>query len=665
VKTILKKITALMIVATLALAFAMPVFAENGGETPAPDGKSAPEESQVTTDTSAPEESQVTTDTPVPDIPVSDEKPNTDIVVIPSNANALVLMDVGAQSPKGAPGDVVTIVLPVAVNREYLPSERYMLRNITISPKIPSDTSVSNWPFDLINASYTRHLDDMSYNSTADVYYDFRISEFATKGVYPVNFEVNATVWRYDDVNGTSITEDVTFNLCVYVTLVGDGSESGVTTSFGPLQIAAADQSGEFKSPILKPKQNVKLRVPIVNKGGVLTNVTISPVISNSLDEFPFVSKKMNYGRYFERWESGDMKYVEYDFTVSYYATSGNKPVKFLATYYENGEPQECTFSTHVYITNGYVPPIPPVEKAETAMSVMVSGYKLFVNGAEVSGLMAGDDATVRLTLINNAKHDTALKNVATLSLADSNGLTLSVGSSDAAYVSALKPGETAEVEFNIYVKRDAEAGISTVGVDLTYENSDSIAGKAAQTIMIPISQPMDIVIDTPVVYGTPTPETPTSMNLNMVNMGRGKALNVRILALDGISMAESYYGGDLLPGGTLSADFQVNCTKIGEFTAKLLVKYEDANGQQYSQEVPVTLNVEEAKPATSDAAPTGDDTDVDSTDTKKGGLPWWAWLLIGLAIVAIVIVSSKNKNKKFKDDYNDDISSMNGGKRA
>ena len=117
-------------------------------------------------------------------IPVEDEKPNTDIKVIPSDANALVLMDVGAESPKGVPGDVVTVVVPVAVNKEYLPSERYMLRNINVEPDIPSDTSVKNWPFDIINASYTRHLDDMSYNSTAEIYYDFRISEFATCLLY-------------------------------------------------------------------------------------------------------------------------------------------------------------------------------------------------------------------------------------------------------------------------------------------------------------------------------------------------------------------------------------------------------------------------------------------------------------------------------------------------
>ena len=71
-------------------------------------------------------------DAGVSGVSVTDEKPNTDIKVIPSDANALILMDTGAQSPKGVPGQVVKIVLPLAVNKEYLPSEKYMLRNINI-----------------------------------------------------------------------------------------------------------------------------------------------------------------------------------------------------------------------------------------------------------------------------------------------------------------------------------------------------------------------------------------------------------------------------------------------------------------------------------------------------------------------------------------------------
>lgn len=94
------------------------------------------------------------------------EKPNTDIKVTPSNANALLLMDAGAQSPKAVPGQTVQVVLTLAVNREYLPSEKYVLRNITIQPDIPKDSTKDTWPFDVKEASRVRHLDDMSYNST-------------------------------------------------------------------------------------------------------------------------------------------------------------------------------------------------------------------------------------------------------------------------------------------------------------------------------------------------------------------------------------------------------------------------------------------------------------------------------------------------------------------
>ena len=524
-------------------------------------------------------------------IPVEDEKPNTDIKVIPSDANALVLMDVGAESPKGVPGDVVTVVVPVAVNKEYLPSERYMLRNINVEPDIPSDTSVKNWPFDIINASYTRHLDDMSYNSTAEIYYDFRISEFATKGVYPVNFKINATVWRYDDVNGTSITEDVTFTLGVYVTVVGDGDLSGSQTSFGALQVASFDEVGEVQVPTAKPGDTVTFTVPVVNKGGRLSNVTIAPVVSSNVEEFPFIAQNSNYGAYFNSWENGEVNYVEFTFKVSTYATNGNKPVTFRATYFENSSATECTFSSYIYITNGYEKPVASTTKP-SAMSVMVEGYKIFVDDAEVSGLMAGDDVTLKITLKNNAKFDTS------------------------------------------------------------YKNASQVVGTANQVIMIPVSQPMDVVFDTPIVYGTPTTEKPVSVNLNMINMGKAKAMNVSILAMDGIAMAERYYGGDLIPAATLDADFQINCNKTGNYTGKLIVQYEDANGEQYTQELELPLEVAEPQPEQKEEPvtqaavtvpptdDTGDTTTPPADDTPKtGGIS--KGLLWGAGGVAAVGIGS------------------------
>ena len=429
-------------------------------------------------------------------IPIEDEKPNTDIKIIPSDANALILMDTGAQSPKGVPGQVVKIVLPLAVNKEYLPSEKYMLRNINIYPDVPTDTSVSNWPFELIYASDVQHLKDMSYNSTAEVWYEFKISEFASKGRYAVPFKVNATVWREDAVNGTTITEDVTFKITAYVTVTDDGNMSGVTTSFGSLQVAGTNVDGSYTVPTGTPNQTISMRIPVINVGGTLTGVTVSPVVSTSLDEFPFVVESTNYSKYFSYWASGEIKYLDYTFTVSPFATSGNKAIKFKATYFENSAPAEGSFSTQITIIDGY---------DASAMAVMVKEYKLYVDDTEVSGLMAGEETELRLTVINNSKVDTAKKVIGSLVFTNSPGLTLCVGGTDTAYADSIKPGGTATLKYKIMAKQDAEVGPAMLGINLTYETTEAVAGKAAQNIMLPISQKMDILAGTPEVYGTPS----------------------------------------------------------------------------------------------------------------------------------------------------------------
>lgn len=555
-------------------------------------------------------------------IPIEDEKPNTDIKIIPSDANALVLMDTGAQSPRGVPGQVVTIVLPLAVNKEYLPSEKYMLRNINIYPDVPTDTSVSNWPFELIYASDVQHLKDMSYNSTAEVWFEFKISEFASKGRYAAPFKVNATVWREDAVNGTTITEDVTFKITAYVTVVDDGNMSGVTTSFGSLQVAGTNAGGSYTVPTGTPNQTVSMRIPVINVGGTLTSVTVYPVVSTSLDEFPFVVESTNYGKYFDYWASGEVKYLDYTFKVSPFATSGNKAIKFKATYFENSAPAEGSFSTQITIIDGY---------DASAMSVMVQSYKLYVDDTEVSGLMAGEETELRLTLINNSKYDTAKKVISSLVFTNSPGLTLCVGGTDTAYADSIKPGGTATLKYKIMAKQDAEVGPAMLGINLTYETTEAVAGKAAQNIMLPVSQKMDILAGTPEVYGTPSKDKEATISVPLTNMGRAKAMNIRVMATDGMTASTPCYVGDLLAGGSTSADVTVNFSKIGAFVGKLILQYEDANGETYSQDISVPLAVAESSA----------DADANNVNTQKSctGSRWWLWLIVILLVLFIIAI--------------------------
>ena len=498
-------------------------------------------------------------------IPVEDEKPNTDIKVIPSDANALILMDTGAQSPQGVPGQVVKIVLPLAVNKEYLPSEKYMLRNINIYPDVPTDASVSNWPFELIYASDVQHLKDMSYNSTAEAWFEFKISEFASKGRYAVPFKINATVWREDAVNGTTITEDVTFKVSAYVTVTDNGNMSGVTTAFGSLQVAGTNAGGSYTVPTGTPNQTISMRIPVINVGGTLTSVTVYPVVSAALDEFPFVIDSTNLGKYFDYWPSGEVKYLDYTFTVSPFATSGNKSIKFKANYFENSAPAEGSFSTQFTVIDGY---------DASAMSVMVQSYKLYVDDTEVSGLMAGEETELRLTLINNSKYDTAKKIISSLVFTNSPGLTLCVGGTDTAYADSIKPGGTTILKYKIMAKQDAEVGPAMLGINLTYETTEAVAGKAAQNIMLPVSQKMDVLAGTPEVYGTPSKDKEATISVPLTNMGRAKAMNIRVLATDGMTASTPCYVGDLLAGGSTSADVTVGFSKIGAFVGKMILQY-------------------------------------------------------------------------------------------
>ena len=590
-------------------------------------------------------------------IPIEDEKPNTDIKIIPSDANALVLMDTGAQSPRGVPGQVVTIVLPLAVNKEYLPSEKYMLRNINIWPDVPSDTSVSNWPFELIYASDLQRLKDMSYNSTAEVWFDFKISEFASQGRYAVPFKVNATVWREDAVNGTSITEDVTFKITAYVTVTDNGNMSGVTTSFGSLQVAGTNVDGSYTVPTGTPNQTISMRIPVINVGGTLTSVTVSPVVSTSLDEFPFVVESTSYSKYFNYWASGEIKYLDYTFTVSPFATSGNKAIKFKASYYENSAPAEGSFSTQITIIDGY---------DASAMAVMVKEYKLYVDDTEVSGLMAGEETELRLTVINNSKVDTAKKVIGSLVFTNSPGLTLCVGGTDTAYADSIKPGGTTILKYKIMAKQDAEVGPAMLGINLTYETTEAVAGKAAQNIMLPISQKMDILAGTPEVYGTPSKDKEATISVPLTNMGRAKAMNIRVLATDGMKSSTPCYVGDLLAGGSTSADVTVSFTKIGAFVGKLILQYEDANGETYAQDISVPLSVAESSA----------DADTNNVNTQKNGTGsrWWLWLIVILlvlfiiAVIVYVIIRYRRGeigpgavNTDGADDFDDDFEATGG----
>ena len=519
-------------------------------------------------------------------------KPNDNDKVVSSNVHALLIADAGVSAPTAKPGENAEILMPLVVNREYLPSDLYFLRNITIEPSIPTTIKdIGNWPFDITSISYVRHLDDMTYNSRADVEYSIPVSQSAKKGVYPIDFTIWATVWRYDEMNGTDIQEDVKFTVTIYVNVTEDGADSGVTSDLGALTTVSVDEDGQhIAAPRGNAGQRITFTLPLVNRGKNLTEITIAPKVSSNLNECPFVVEQTNYGQTIPDMAPGDTVMVEFDFQLSPYATQGNKPVTFECTYKENGTQKTCEVTSFVYVVYGYEEP-----NTASAPPVHIESYSLTVDGQPVNQLFAGDEAILSMTIRNDDKNVNARKVRIGASI-DTKVLLFSMGETDTKYVDVIESEKSADISYKITVANEAAEGPTNFSVTLNYENWEVTQASASQTLPLIVKQPVRVEVGEPTIYDSDAkPEEPIAMSLSIVNKGRSKIYNVSIdVEGKGLSMYEDYYGGDVLPAAKLNPDILVSSTTAGKCSGNLLVHYEDSEGEAYTETVPVSFTVAE-----------------------------------------------------------------------
>ena len=519
-------------------------------------------------------------------------KPNDNDKVVSSNVHALLIADAGVSAPTAKPGENAEILMPLVVNREYLPSDLYFLRNITIEPSIPTTIKdIGNWPFDITSISYVRHLDDMTYNSRADVEYSIPVSQTAKKGVYPIDFTIWATVWRYDEMNGTDIQEDVKFTVTIYVNVTEDGADSGVTSDLGALTTVSVDEDGQhIAAPRGNAGQRITFTLPLVNRGKNLTEITIAPKVSSNLNECPFVVEQTNYGQTIPDMAPGDTVMVEFDFQLSPYATQGNKPVTFECTYKENGTQKTCEVTSFVYVVYGYEEP-----NTASAPPVHIESYSLTVDGEPVSQLFAGDEAVLSMTIRNDDPNVNARKVRIGASI-DTKVLLFTMGETDTKYVDVIESGKSADISYKITVANEASEGPTNFAVTLNYENWEVTQASASQTLPLIVKQPVRVEVGEPTIYDSDAkPEEPIAMSLSVVNKGRSKIYNVSVdIEGKGLSMYEDYYGGDVLPAAKLNPDILVSSTTAGKCSGNLLVHYEDSEGEAYTETVPVSFTVAE-----------------------------------------------------------------------
>ncbi len=370
------------------------------------------------------------------------------------------------------------------------------------------------------------------------------------------------------------------------------------------LMLASVGQDG---SVVPAPKGNagerIRLRLPFFNRSAApLSNILVTPQLSASLDAFPFEIEAVDYTARLGDMRGGEIRELAYDLKLSKNVTSGVKEVKFNAIYYNNtkGGYETATVSAFVTVVKG-ASGIQTDEDGKLVVTIpklTIEAYSIKPENEQdaVTGrLFAGEAFLLELTLRNNSL-DEAVENIQ-LTLENEAGVILPAeGGSNTVFIRRIGAGESAQKSMKFQSAPDAESKAHTLSAKLGYESGKSHKSFATtETITLPISQRIRVRIDDPVTYGDAYENQPSPVYFNLYNMGKSSLYNCMVnIEGEGLRMEEGFFGGNVGPGSTMRADFNIIPSVPGEIAANVIVTYEDVYGVETRVEKPFTLFVQE-----------------------------------------------------------------------
>ena len=419
-----------------------------------------------------------------------------------------------------------------------------------------------------------------------------------------------------------------------------------------------------------KRDESVDIILPLVARYD-LKDVEIEPVYSTSLDSFPFNMPSMSL--LIKKAETangnGDMKKGECwqvegykGLVLSHSVTKGIKQVDFKVRYTYNGVREEETISVFVNVTKGASTGGGGGTTFRSQPRLIVEKYSL-----STDKLYAGEPFELTMQL-RNTSSDEAIKNIQ-LHMKEELGVVLPAeNGSNTLYIKEIEKEGSASVRVMLQAAPDAEAKAYALAIAFSYDGvSSKQAYTAEESITLPVQQRIRIKCDDPLVYDEPWVGQTAAVGVSLYNMGKSSIYNCMVTVEgDGLSMPETYFGGNIASGGTMRAEFDVQTDVAGDIAGTVVITYEDVYGEQKEERLPLSLYVNEQMTIDpmegGDAMPDGyDDSYTDPAmgymdggmeggmggAGGQGGIAWYWWALAIAAVAAGIVVLGIQRHKR------------------
>ena len=390
------------------------------------------------------------------------------------------------------------------------------------------------------------------------------------------------------------------------------------------------------------------------NSPATVYNVKASMVLDADSAKFPFEINDANYDRMFDKIAVDETVQLDYSFAIRKESYTGYYPITMKIYYSDSSTGEELkTYETSFFVHIVSKPTKDDYEEFNehdrTKARLIVDGYT-----TDPETIVAGESFNLLLTVKNASSSVSASDILLTMEsekVSDSPVFTTESGSSSVA-IHSLGAGASAQVSFRMTSRSGVDQRSYGLTIKANYDSPEFKNAEGTMSVDIPVKQIPRLNTGTfEVMPDSVSVGEESNVMFGINNTGKVTLYNVMArFEADSIQTTDTYVG-NIKSGETGNVDCMVtgSAPTTDDGKVKVIISYEDENGEVSEVEKELTLYV-------SEPAPDMDDMDMSGMDEmpqeepgpvqKYGKIILAAVVIVG-AVVGITVFRKHRQRKK------------------
>ncbi len=452
----------------------------------------------------------------------------------------------------------------------------------------------------------------------------------------------------------------------------GESAENGGVDEETAVPSSTSDfimVGGNWVTPVATYGQVVNVVLPVVNMGAVnLANITVTPVTSNLVSEWPFEIETSGYtqtirdlpGKGNGQSDMDRRRELTWSFKTRADALSGYYKLQFNVLYYVGTEAESATLTTYVLVKGAPGSGNVEAEGGTSTPRVIITGFD-----TDPKEVHAGDTFTLTLHLKNTSQR-TAVSNMLVNLSAPSEGIDsdstyaafLPTSGSNTEYISHIGKGATVDLSIEMTAKADLTQKPYQIDVSMEYEDEDYTAYTSTADVSIPILQEARFELSTPeILPASITVGNEANIMFSLYNTGKITLYNVKVYFKDDTVTGGESFLGKIEAGATGSVDALVTgaAPSTEDDIVTIVIEYEDEAGKKSTYEQEISLNVTEDMFMGEDMMYMDDmgmeEIEYEEDGSNKTGVIVTLVIVVLGAILAVVIILVRKRKRKKEEE--------------